>query len=113
MTETTPDSGEQGYNAENDPRLTVGADYGSPRGPVNEGTAGDSEGKPDEVGEGSAALGSDPGAEGLRVTPEELERAMATYSADGQVDDATGGDAAAEQLRATDPSVDPNHIGPN
>jgi hypothetical protein len=31
-----------------------------------------------------------------RLPLSELNRAMATYSADGQVDDATGGDAGAE-----------------
>ena len=35
-----------------------------------------------------------------RLDPAELERAMAVFSADGQDDDPTGGDAAAEQLRA-------------
>jgi hypothetical protein len=34
------------------------------------------------------------------VEPDEIAAAMAVYSADGQVDDATGGDAAAERLRA-------------
>jgi hypothetical protein len=33
-------------------------------------------------------------------TQPSLEDAMAVYSADGQADDATGGDAAAEALRA-------------
>jgi hypothetical protein len=34
---------------------------------------------------------------------DELDRAMATYSADGQVDDATGGDASAEEEFGHDP----------
>ncbi|MBO0870757.1 MAG: hypothetical protein J2P15_19545 [Micromonosporaceae bacterium] len=34
---------------------------------------------------------------------EDLIRAMATYSADGQVDDATGGDAGSEQSLGHDP----------
>jgi hypothetical protein len=41
------------------------------------------------------------------VTPDgtpaaEVAEAMAVYSADGQVDDATGGDAGAEAMRARD-----------
>jgi hypothetical protein len=32
-----------------------------------------------------------------RLPLADLDRAMATYSADGQVDDATGGDAGAEE----------------
>ncbi|HEY0485127.1 MAG TPA: hypothetical protein VGD72_02620 [Mycobacteriales bacterium] len=36
------------------------------------------------------------------VDPEELAEAMTVYSADGQVDDATGGDAGAEAMRARD-----------
>jgi len=55
-----------------------------------------------------------------RVAPEDIARAMAVYSADGQVDDETGGDAAAERMRAQrDPSNDEpvlspdgGHIGP-
>jgi hypothetical protein len=34
--------------------------------------------------------------------PAEVAEAMAVYSADGQVDDATGGDAGAEAMRARD-----------
>jgi hypothetical protein len=34
--------------------------------------------------------------------PGEVAEAMAVYSADGQVDDATGGDAGAEAMRARD-----------
>ncbi|MEN3310611.1 MAG: hypothetical protein V7603_6813 [Micromonosporaceae bacterium] len=34
---------------------------------------------------------------------DELVRAMATYSADGQVDDPTGGDASAEQAFGHEP----------
>jgi hypothetical protein len=34
---------------------------------------------------------------------DELAQAMATYSADGQVDDATGGDAGAEEEFGHDP----------
>jgi hypothetical protein len=47
-------------------------------------------------GEGSAAEGSEPAAE---VTPADIERAMATYSGDGQADDPTGNDALAEVWR--------------
>jgi hypothetical protein len=36
------------------------------------------------------------------VDPGEVAEAMAVYSADGQVDDATGGDAGAEAMRARD-----------
>jgi hypothetical protein len=36
------------------------------------------------------------------VEPEAVAEAMAVYSADGQVDDATGGDAGAEAMRARD-----------
>jgi hypothetical protein len=39
----------------------------------------------------------------------ELDQAMATYSADGQVDDATGGDAGAE---AEFPAEEPPFDGP-
>jgi hypothetical protein len=58
------------------------------------------------------------------VSPAEVAAAMAVYSADGQVDDETGGDAAAEQLRAQQPSLgqpgpdedaaspESGHIGP-
>jgi hypothetical protein len=35
----------------------------------------------------------------------ELDRAMATYSFDGQVDDLTGGDAGAEDEFGDDPDV--------
>ncbi|WP_073262368.1 hypothetical protein [Cryptosporangium aurantiacum] len=35
-----------------------------------------------------------------RVTPKDVRDAMATYSGDGQGDDATGGDALAEVQRA-------------
>ena len=38
-----------------------------------------------------------------RLPLDELDRAMATYSADGQVDDTTGGDASAEQEFGHDP----------
>ncbi len=38
-----------------------------------------------------------------RLPVEELNRAMATYSADGQVDDVTGNDAGAEQAFGEDP----------
>jgi hypothetical protein len=45
------------------------------------------------------------------VTPDgvdaaEVAEAMAVYSADGQVDDRTGGDAGAEAMRARDDSAD-------
>lgn len=36
---------------------------------------------------------------GGHPSPEEMARAMATYSGDGQVDDETGGDGAAELMR--------------
>jgi len=44
------------------------------------------------------------------VDPDELARAMAVYSADGQADDETGGDAAAERLRQLqdEPGADPS-----
>ncbi len=38
-----------------------------------------------------------------RLPVDELNRAMATYSADGQVDDATGNDAGAEGAFGEDP----------
>ncbi len=38
-----------------------------------------------------------------RLPLEELTAAMGTYSADGQVDDATGGDASAEQEFGDEP----------
>jgi hypothetical protein len=52
------------------------------------------------------------------VAPEDIANAMAVYSADGQVDDETGGDAAAEQMRARQdnengtPTPEAGHIGP-
>lgn len=36
------------------------------------------------------------------VTEQDVQRAMATYSADGQADDASGGSAGDEQLQATE-----------
>jgi hypothetical protein len=39
------------------------------------------------------------------VAAAEVAEAMAVYSADGQVDDATGGDAGAEVMRAEDPDA--------
>jgi hypothetical protein len=47
-------------------------------------------------GEGPAAEGSEPAAE---VSQEDIDRAMATYSGDGQNDDPAGNDAAAELLQ--------------
>ena len=52
-----------------------------------------------------------------RLPVDELDRAMATYSADGQVDDETGNDAGAEQAFGDDapphrPSPD-GRIGPH
>lgn len=38
-----------------------------------------------------------------RLALDELNRAMATYSSDGQVDDVTGNDAGAEQAFGEDP----------
>ena len=38
-----------------------------------------------------------------RLPVDELNRAMATYSSDGQVDDVTGNDAGAEQEFGEDP----------
>jgi hypothetical protein len=38
-----------------------------------------------------------------RLPVDELNRAMATYSADGQVDDVTGNDAGAEAAFGEDP----------
>ncbi len=40
-----------------------------------------------------------------RLPLDELNQAMATYSADGQVDDATGGDAGAEEAFGGRPST--------
>jgi hypothetical protein len=48
-------------------------------------------------GEGPAAGGSERSA---GVSQEEIQAAMATYSGDGQGDDATGGDALAEIWQA-------------
>ena len=38
-----------------------------------------------------------------RLPVDELNRAMATYSSDGQVDDVTGNDAGAEETFGEDP----------
>jgi|GraSoiStandDraft_5_1057265.scaffolds.fasta_scaffold1474328_1 hypothetical protein len=43
----------------------------------------------------------------------ELDRAMATYSADGQVDDATGGDAGAEEEFGHEPFAETALSGPD
>jgi hypothetical protein len=43
---------------------------------------------------------NDPTMADGRPDPAALDQAMAVFSADGQEDDPTGGDAAAEQLRA-------------
>jgi hypothetical protein len=46
-----------------------------------------------------------------RLPLDELDQAMATYSADGQVDDATGGDASAEQEFGHDPYPERRRAG--
>jgi hypothetical protein len=43
------------------------------------------------------------------VDAAEVAEAMAVYSADGQVDDATGGDAGAEAMRARDAEAGTPH----
>ena len=53
------------------------------------------------------------GAEERRVTPEEIEEAMATYSGDGQNDDPAGNDAAATLLRESEGILNPDIHGPH
>ncbi|GAA0230838.1 hypothetical protein [Cryptosporangium japonicum] len=52
-------------------------------------------------------------SENTGVTEEERRRAMATYSGDGQGDDATGGDALAEVIQARESGDDDQRPTPD